>query len=251
MPYTILVTGATAGFGAAFARRFVADGHRVIATGRRMERLHELAKELGDALHPAALDVTDAAAVAGFLDTLPEGWREPDVLINNAGLALGLSPAWDAKLEDWDRMIATNVSGLVHVTHAVLPGMVARNAGTIINLGSVAGSYPYPGGHVYGGTKAFVKQFSLNLRADLAGRNIRVTDLEPGLVGGSEFSAVRFGGDRKKADDVYAGTTPLNPDDIAEAAAWVVGLPAHMNVNRIELMPTCQSAGPFQVKREG
>ncbi len=226
------------------------DGHRVIATGRRVERLHDLAKERGDALHPAALDVTDATAVAGFLGTLPEGWREVDVLINNAGLALGLSPAWDAKLEDWDRMIATNVSGLVHMTHAVLPGMVARNAGTIINLGSVAGSYPYPGGHVYGGTKAFVKQFSLNLRADLAGKNIRVTDLEPGLVGGSEFSAVRFGGDRQKADDVYANTTPLNPDDIAEAAAWVVSLPAHMNVNRIELMPTCQAAGPFQVKRQ-
>ena len=250
MPLTILITGATAGFGAAFARRFVRDGHRVIATGRRVERLHDLAKELGDALLPVALDVTDAAAVAGFLATLPEGWREVDVLINNAGLALGLSPAWDAKLEDWDKMIATNVSGLVHMTHAVLPGMVARNAGTIINLGSVAGSYPYPGGHVYGGTKAFVKQFSLNLRADLAGKNIRVTDLEPGLVGGSEFSAVRFGGDQKKADDVYANTTPLNPDDIAEAAAWVVSLPPHMNVNRIELMPTCQSAGPFQIKRQ-
>ena len=250
MPLTVLITGATAGFGAAFARRFVRDGHRVIATGRRVERLHDLAKELGDSLLPMALDVTDGAAVVGFLGTLPEGWREVDVLINNAGLALGLSPAWDAKLEDWDRMIATNVSGLVHMTHAVLPGMVARNAGTIINLGSVAGSYPYPGGHVYGGTKAFVKQFSLNLRADLAGKNIRVTDLEPGLVGGSEFSAVRFGGDRQKADDVYANTTPLNPNDIAEAAAWVVSLPAHMNVNRIELMPTCQAAGPFQVKRQ-
>jgi 3-hydroxy acid dehydrogenase/malonic semialdehyde reductase len=249
MQHTILITGATAGFGAAFARRFVADGHRVIATGRRAERLEALAAELGDAVLPMKLDVTDAAAVAGFIETLPETWRAIDVLINNAGLALGLSPAWEAKLEDWDRMIATNVTGLMHVTRAVLPGMVERNAGTIINLGSVAGSYAYPGGHVYGASKAFVKQFSLNLRADLAGKNIRVTDLEPGLVGGSEFSTVRFAGDQAKADAVYAGTTPLNPDDIAEAAAWIVSLPPHVNINRLEMMPTCQASGPFQVKR--
>jgi 3-hydroxy acid dehydrogenase/malonic semialdehyde reductase len=249
MQHTILITGATAGFGAAFARRFVADGHRVIATGRRAERLEALAAELGDAVLPMKLDVTDAAAVAGFIETLPETWRAIDVLINNAGLALGLSPAWEAKLEDWDRMIATNVTGLMHVTRAVLPGMVERNAGTIINLGSVAGSYAYPGGHVYGASKAFVKQFSLNLRADLAGKNIRVTDLEPGLVGGSEFSQVRFAGDQAKADAVYAGTTPLNPDDIAEAAAWIVSLPPHVNINRLEMMPTCQASGPFQVKR--
>jgi 3-hydroxy acid dehydrogenase/malonic semialdehyde reductase len=249
MQHTILITGATAGFGAAFARRFVADGHRVIATGRRAERLEALAAELGDAVLPMKLDVTDAAAVAGFIETLPETWRAIDVLINNAGLALGLSPAWEAKLEDWDRMIATNVTGLMHVTRAVLPGMVERNAGTIINLGSVAGSYAYPGGHVYGASKAFVKQFSLNLRADLAGKSIRVTDLEPGLVGGSEFSQVRFAGDQAKADAVYAGTTPLNPDDIAEAAAWIVSLPPHVNINRLEMMPTCQASGPFQVKR--
>ena len=247
--FTVLVTGATSGFGAAFARRFIRDGHRVIATGRRVERLTGLAAELGERLLPAALDVTDAAAVAGFLDKLPEGWRAPDVLINNAGLAVGASPAWETKIADWDRMIATNVTGLVHVTHAVLPGMVARNRGTIINLGSTAGYYPYPGGHVYGASKAFVKQFSLNLRADLIGKNIRVTDLEPGLVGGSEFSAVRFGS-QEKADAVYAGTTPLNPEDIAEAAAWVVALPAHMNVNRMELMPTCQASGPLAIKRE-
>jgi 3-hydroxy acid dehydrogenase/malonic semialdehyde reductase len=250
MQQIILITGATAGFGAAFARRFVKDGHRVIATGRRVERLEGLAKELGKAVLPVPLDVTDAKAVAGFVEALPAAWREIDVLVNNAGLALGLSPAWDADLAEWDRMVATNVTGLMHVTRAVLPGMVARNKGTILNLGSVAGTYPYPGGHVYGGTKAFVEQFSLNLRADLAGKNIRVTSIEPGLVGGSEFSKVRFGGDEKKAADVYKGTTPLSPVDIAETAAWIVGLPAHMNINRIEMMPTCQASAAFAIKRQ-
>jgi 3-hydroxy acid dehydrogenase/malonic semialdehyde reductase len=251
MTHTILITGATAGFGAAFARRFIAEGHRVIATGRRVERLADLAAELGENLLPAKLDVTDSDAVAGFLETIPESWRNIDVLINNAGLALGLSPAWEAKLSDWDTMIATNISGLIHVTRAILPGMVERNSGTIINLGSVAGTYPYPGGHVYGGTKAFVEQFSLNLRADLVGKNIRVTSIEPGMVGGSEFSKIRFGGDESKAAAVYAGTTSLSPEDIAETAAWIVSLPAHMNVNRIELMPTCQASAAFAVKRQG
>ncbi len=247
---TILVTGATAGFGAAFARRFVADGHRVIATGRRVERLAALAEELGERLLPMALDVTDKAAVAGFVDSLPEGWRQIEVLVNNAGLALGLSPAWEADLADWDTMVATNVTGLIHVTRAILPGMVARNDGIILNLGSVAGVYPYPGGHVYGGSKAFVQQFSLNLRADLVGRNIRVTDIEPGMVQGSEFSTVRFGGDSGKAAAVYAGTNAMVPEDIAETAAWLISLPPHVNINRIEMMPTCQANGPFAVKRE-
>ncbi len=246
---TILITGATAGFGAAFARRFIKDGHRVIATGRRVERLEGLAKELGANLHVAALDVTDHAAVANFLTTLPEAWRRIDVLVNNAGLALGLSPAWEADLDQWDTMIATNISGLVHMTRAILPGMVARNDGIILNLGSVAGTYPYPGGHVYGGTKAFVEQFSLNLRADLVGKNIRVTSIEPGMCSGSEFSKVRFGGDEEKAAAVYKGTQSLTPDDIAEAASWLVSLPPHMNINRIEMMPTCQASGPFAVKR--
>jgi 3-hydroxy acid dehydrogenase/malonic semialdehyde reductase len=246
---TILVTGATAGFGAAFARRFIKDGHRVIATGRRVERLADLAAELGDNLLPAKLDVTDAKAVAGFLETIPEAWRQIDVLVNNAGLALGLVPAWDSKLEDWDTMVATNITGLIHVTRAILPGMVERNQGIVLNLGSVAGEYPYPGGHVYGGTKAFVRQFSLNLRADLVGKNIRVTDIEPGMVSGSEFSQVRFGGDETKAAAVYAGTQSMTPEDIAETASWLISLPEHMNVNRIEMMPTCQAAGPFAVKR--
>jgi 3-hydroxy acid dehydrogenase/malonic semialdehyde reductase len=238
---TILVTGATAGFGAAFARRFVKDGHRVIATGRRTERLDGLQAELGAQLH--------TAAIAGFTATLPADWQRIDVLVNNAGLALGLSPAWEAELSDWDTMIATNITGLIHMTRAILPGMVERNDGQILNLGSVAGEYPYPGGHVYGGTKAFVRQFSLNLRADLVGRNIRVTDIEPGLCGGSEFSQVRFGGDASKAAAVYDGTTPLTPEDIAEAASWLISLPAHMNINKIEMMPTCQASGPFAVKR--
>lgn len=246
---TILVTGATAGFGAAFARRFVADGHRVIATGRRTERLAGLAAELGENLLALPLDVTDSAAVAAFPSSLPEAWRQIDVLVNNAGLALGLSPAWEADLGEWDTMIATNVTGLVHMTRAILPQMVERDDGIILNLGSVAGEYPYPGGHVYGGTKAFVQQFSLNLRADLVGKNIRVTDIEPGMVGGSEFSKVRFGGDESRAASVYAGITPLSPEDIAETAAWLISLPRHMNINRIEMMPTCQATAAFAVKR--
>jgi 3-hydroxy acid dehydrogenase/malonic semialdehyde reductase len=250
MSKTILVTGATAGFGAAFARRFVADGHRVIATGRRTARLDGLKSELGDKLHTASLDVTDKTAIAGFVATLPEDWQQIDVLVNNAGLALGLSPAWEADLDQWDTMVATNITGLIHMTRAILPQMVARNEGQILNLGSVAGEYPYPGGHVYGGSKAFVRQFSLNLRADLVGKNIRVTDIEPGLCGGSEFSQVRFGGDEEKAAAVYAGTTPLSPEDIAESASWLVSLPSHMNINRIEMMPTCQASGPFAVKRQ-
>jgi 3-hydroxy acid dehydrogenase/malonic semialdehyde reductase len=247
---TILVTGATAGFGDAFARRFIRDGHRVIATGRRAERLESLRAELGDRVHIAAFDMRDAQAVAGFVAGLPEGWRDIDVLVNNAGLALGLSPAWEASLDEWDQMIDTNIRGLVHMTRAILPGMVARNNGLIINLGSIAGEYPYPGGNVYGGTKAFVRQFSLNLRADLVGLNVRVTDIEPGLVGGSEFSAVRFGGDVEKAAAVYAGTQPLMPEDIAETAAWLVSLPPHVNINTIEMMPTCQASAALAVRRK-
>jgi 3-hydroxy acid dehydrogenase/malonic semialdehyde reductase len=246
---TILVTGATAGFGAAFARRFIKDGNRVIATGRRVDRLEALKAELGANLHIAALDVTDKDAVAGFIPGLPEAWQKIDVLVNNAGLALGLGPAWEADLKDWDTMIATNITGLTHMTRAVLPQMVARNDGQILNLGSTAGQYPYPGGHVYGASKAFVRQFTMNLRADLVGKNVRVTDIEPGMVGGSEFSNVRFSGDDTKAAAVYENANPLMPDDIAETASWLISLPAHMNINRIEMMPTSQAAGPLAVKR--
>jgi 3-hydroxy acid dehydrogenase/malonic semialdehyde reductase len=249
MALTILVTGATAGFGAAMARRFVRDGHRVIAAARRADRLEALRTELGAALLPAALDVTDADAVAALPGSLPVEWREVDVLVNNAGLALGLDPAHKAKASDWDRMVAVNVSGMMHMTHALLPGMVERNRGHVVNISSTAAIYPYPGGHVYGASKAFVTQFSLNLRADLVGLSVRVTDLEPGLVGGTEFSVNRFGGDTARAGAVYAGTVPLTADDIAEAAAWVVGLPPHMNINRMEIMPTCQAPGPLAIRR--
>ncbi len=249
MSLTVLITGATAGFGEAMARRFVRDGHRVIAAGRRVDRLEALAHDLGDALLAFPLDVTDAAAVAALPDGLPEGWRAVDVLVNNAGLALGTAPAFQASLEEWDTMVATNVTGLIRLTHAILPGMVARDQGHIVNISSSAATYPYPGGNVYGATKAFVTQFSLNLKADLVGTGVRVTDLEPGLVGGSEFSRVRYGGDAEKAAAVYAGTTPLSPQDIAEAVAWVISLPRHVNINRMEMMPTCQAPGPLAIKR--
>ncbi len=249
MTLTVLITGATAGFGEAIARRFVHDGHRVIATGRRTERLEALGSELSTALLPVPLDVTDGDAVATLPGSLPMGWQAIDVLVNNAGLALGTAPAHQANLSQWETMVTTNVIGLIRLTHAVLPGMVERDRGHIVNLSSSAATYPYPGGNVYGATKAFVTQFSLNLKADLVGTGVRVTDLEPGLVGGSEFSQVRFGGDREKAAAVYAGTTPLSPADIAEAVAWVVGLPPHVNVNRIEMMPTCQAPGPLAIKR--
>lgn len=249
MSLTVLITGATSGFGEAIARRFVQDGHRVIATGRRADRLNALQAELGPALLPYPLDVTHGAVTAALPDSLPEGWREVDVLVNNAGLALGTAPAQQAKIADWDMMVATNISGLIRLTHALVPGMVARDRGHIVNLSSTAASYPYPGGNVYGASKAFVTHFSLNLKADLVGTNVRITDLEPGLVGGSEFSAVRFGGDADRAAAVYAGTTPLTPQDIAEAVSWVVNLPAHVNVNRLEMMPTCQAPSALTIKR--
>ncbi len=248
-PGVALVTGATAGFGLAITHRLVRDGWRVIATGRRADRLAALAGDLGAAVHAHRLDVTDTDAVAALPAALPEGWRDIDALINNAGLALGLSPAHTATVVDWDRMVATNITGLIHITRALLPGMVARDHGHVVNLGSIAGSYPYPGGHIYGATKAFVKQFTLNLKADLVGTHVRVTDIEPGLCGGTEFSSVRFGGDQSRADAVYAGTEPLTAADIAEAVAWVLHLPAHVNINRIEMMPTCQASAALAVKR--
>jgi 3-hydroxy acid dehydrogenase/malonic semialdehyde reductase len=246
--FTALVTGASAGFGASITRRLVRDGHRVIATARRLDRLQALAAELGPAVLPFALDVTDPAAAA-LPGALPAGWREVDVLVNNAGLALGLSPSWQADPQHWETMVATNVLGVTRLTRALLPGMVERNRGHVVNLGSTAGIYPYPGGHVYGASKAFVTQFSLNLKADLIGTAVRVTDIEPGLVGGTEFSAVRFGGDKDRAASIYAGTQPLTPGDIAEAIAWALSQPPHVNINRIEMMPTCQAPAALAVKR--
>ncbi len=247
---TILVTGASAGFGTAFARRFVADGHRVIATARRAERLAALSAELGGRLLAWPLDVTDGPALAALPASLPDGWREVDVLVNNAGLALGLEPAWRASLAEWEQMIATNILGLTRLTRALLPGMVERNRGHVVNISSAAASYPYPGGNVYGATKSFVTQFSLNLKADLVGTSVRVTSIEPGMVEGTEFSTVRFGGDAERAKTVYAGTKSLTAEDIAETVAWAVGLPEHVNIDRIEVMPTCQGPGPFRVVRQ-
>ncbi len=249
MALTILVTGATAGFGAAMARRFVREGHRVIAAARRVDRLRDLGAALGDALLALPLDVSDKAAVAALPDSLPPDWRAVDVLVNNAGMAVGQEPAYTCDVADWDRMVAVNVTGTMHMTHAFLPAMVARNRGHIVNISSTAAIYPYPGGHVYGASKAFITQFSLNLRADLVGTNVRVTDLEPGLVGGTEFSVHRFGGDESRAVAVYAGTRPLSADDIADAAYYAISLPPHMNINRMEIMPTCQAPGPLAIKR--
>jgi 3-hydroxy acid dehydrogenase/malonic semialdehyde reductase len=241
----VFVTGASAGFGAAVARAFVKGGHRVVAAARRQERLDSLAAELGAALFPLELDVRDRAAVEAVPGRLPEEFAAVDVLVNNAGLALGLEPAQRANLDDWHTMIDTNCTGLVTVTRALLPGMVERNRGHIVNLGSVAASYPYAGGNVYGATKAFVRQFSLNLRADLAGTALRVTDVEPGLCGGTEFSNVRFKGDDAKAAGVYQNVQPLTAEDIADSIYWIATRPAHVNINTIELMPVAQSfAGP-------
>ena len=245
----VLVTGATAGFGAAIAHRFASEGARVIATGRRTERLDALKSELGDALLPVTLDVCDRAAVERAVNRLPADWAEIDVLVNNAGLALGLEPAQSASIDDWDTMVDTNIKGLTYCSRAVLPGMVRRNRGHLINMGSVAGEFPYPGGNVYGATKAFVHHFSLNLRADLLGTAVRVTSIEPGLCGGTEFSAVRFKGDEQKVNSVYAGTTPLSAEDIAETVWWVVSWPPHININVISMMPVCQAFGPFAIKR--
>ncbi|SFM85306.1 SDR family NAD(P)-dependent oxidoreductase [Rugamonas rubra] len=245
----VFITGATAGFGAAMARTFAGHGHRVVISGRRAERLRALAAELGEAAHAVELDVTDKAAIRAALDALPAGWRDIDVLVNNAGLALGTAPAHEASQDDWDTMIATNCTGLVTMTRAVLPAMVARGSGTVINIGSTAGSYPYPGGNVYGATKAFVEQFTLNLRADLVGTGVRATNLAPGLCGGTEFSNVRFKGDDAAAAKVYEGTTPLTAEDIANTAYWIATLPPHININNIEIMPTCQGFSPFTIKR--
>jgi 3-hydroxy acid dehydrogenase/malonic semialdehyde reductase len=250
MSMIILVTGATSGFGLAIARRFAAEGHRIIAAGRRRERLTALVEELGAArVHPVVLDVRDRAAVDAALTALPAELAAIDLLVNNAGLAVGLEPAQRADIEAWERMVDTIVKGLMYVTRAVLPGMVARGRGHIVNLGSIAATYPYPGGNVYGATKAFVRQFSLNLRADLLGTRIRVTDVEPGMVGGTEFSAVRFDGDAHKAAKLYEGADALTPEDIAETVHWVATLPERVNINAIELMPVTQSFGALPVHR--
>ena len=249
MTRTALITGATSGFGAAAVRRFVAAGWRVIATGRRADRLHALVDELGaDKVHAAAFDIRDEAALDAALDALPAAFRDIDLLVNNAGLALGTAPAQQASLDDWRTMIETNVLALVTVTRRLLPLLVERK-GAIINIGSIAGSYPYPGGNTYGGTKAFVRQFSLGLRSDLHGTGVRVTDIEPGMAE-TEFTLVRTHGDQAASDKLYAGAQPMTADDIAEQIFYVATLPPHLNINRLEIMPVTQSFAGFQVARD-
>ncbi|MEP7296650.1 MAG: SDR family NAD(P)-dependent oxidoreductase [Burkholderiales bacterium] len=246
---TILITGASAGFGHAIAERFLADGWRVIACARRAEPLAELAARHPGRVLAVTLDVTDRAAIESALQMLPDDFATVDALVNNAGLALGLAPAQAADADDWDRMIATNCSGLVHVTRAILPRLVAQGRGTVINIGSVAGEFPYPGGNVYGATKAFVHQFTQNLNADLVGTGVRATCIEPGLCGGTEFSNVRFAGDDDRAKAVYAGTLPLTAHDIADTVHWVVTRPAHVTINALSMMPNCQSFAGMTIKR--
>jgi 3-hydroxy acid dehydrogenase/malonic semialdehyde reductase len=246
----VFVTGATAGFGAAIARRFAREGHRIVAAGRRRERLEALKKELGAPVWTVELDVRNRSDVMKAFDFLPPDFSEIDLLVNNAGLALGLEPAQAANLDDWDTMVDTNVKGLMYCTRAALPGMVARNRGHIVNIGSVAAMYPYPGGNVYGATKAFVHQFSLNLRADVHGTAVRVTDVQPGMSAGTEFSEVRFHGDAARAEKVYEGVgAPLSGDDIADTVYWVATRPAHVNVNSIEIMPVAQAFNAFKIDR--
>jgi 3-hydroxy acid dehydrogenase/malonic semialdehyde reductase len=246
---TVFVTGASSGFGAAITRRFAAGGARVVASARRADRLADLAGELGPSVLPLELDVSQRSEVERAFGSLSEDFSEVDVLVNNAGGALGLEPAQEADLGNWEQMIDTNCAGLVYCTRAVLPGMVARGRGHVINMGSVAATYPYPGGNVYGATKAFVRQFSLGLRSDLHGTGVRVTCIEPGLSGGTEFSLVRFGGDEGKANAVYSGTQPLTAEDVAESVYWTASLPPHVNINTMELMPVAQSFAPFQIYR--
>ena len=245
---TVLVTGATSGFGAAVSRRFAGAGAKVIATGRRSDRLAALQKELGALCHTMAFDASDRAATEKAFASLPPAFARPNVVAANAGLALGLEPAQRADLDDWDGMVATNINGMLYTVRAALPGMIARDEGHVVLLGSVAADYPYPGGSVYGATKAFVKQFALNLRADLLGANVRVTNIEPGLAE-TEFSLVRFKGDAAKAGKPYEGIAPLTAEDVAETIFWSCTLPRRVNVNRLQVMPVMQAFGPFAFNR--
>lgn len=248
---TLLITGATGGYGRAMTALAIAQGARVIAAGRSAEKLKALeGQHPQDSLLPLLMDVADKDAVQAAVAGLPPQWAAIDGLVNNAGLALGLEPAHRCSLEQWETMVDTNIKGVIYCTHAILPGMVTRGRGHIVNIGSMAGTYPYPGGNVYGATKAFVEQFSLNLRADLLGTRVRVTNVEPGLSAETDFSVVRFGGDRAKAAEVYKGTEPLLPQDIAECVVWALSLPEHVTISRIEVMPTCQATGPLAVWRQ-
>ncbi|WP_312811928.1 SDR family NAD(P)-dependent oxidoreductase [Brevundimonas sp.] len=249
MTKTVLITGATAGFGLSAARRFAAEGWKVIATGRRAERLEALKAELGpDVVHTCAFDIRDAAAIDAALADLPDAFAKVELLINNAGLALGTGPAQEADLGQWQQMVDTNITGLMTITHRMLPRLI-ETKGAIINISSVAANYPYRGGNAYGGTKAFVRQFSLGLRSDLHGTGVRVTSIEPGMAE-TEFTLVRTGGDQGASDSLYQGANPMTAEDIAETLYWVASLPAHLNINTLELMPVSQSFAGFQVARD-
>lgn len=249
-PKIIFITGASAGFGAGCARRFAAEGNKLILAARRIDPLLKLQEELAHNadIHIIPLDVRDREAVQGAIEGLPERFREIDILVNNAGLALGLEPAHKADLDDWETMVDTNIKGLMYVTRFLLPDMVARNRGHIINISSTAGEWPYPGGNAYGGTKAFVTQFSRNLRSDLLGTRVRISCIQPGMAE-TEFSNVRFKGDTEKAAGVYQGTDPLTAEDIAETVHWITSQPPHVNINTLELMSIDQAWGPFAIHR--
>jgi serine 3-dehydrogenase len=242
-----LITGATAGFGNSSVKQFIDNGWKVIATGRREDRLLALQERYGDALHPLTFDVQNSTQINEAIDSLPSNFKDIDLLINNAGLALGTAAAQECDLEQWNTMVDTNIRGLMSLTHKVLPTLI-KQRGAVINISSVAASYPYPGGNVYGGTKAFVVQFSLGLRSDLHGTGVRVTCVEPGMSE-TEFTLVRTKGDQSASDKLYEGANPMTGEDIAETLYWVATLPPHMNVNRVELMPVNQSFSPFQVHR--
>lgn len=246
----VLITGASAGFGKALAERLVANGHRVVGCARRINKLNALADTLGDAFLPVVMDVSDTDSIPQIIADLPDDFKQIDVLVNNAGLALGTEPAHRASLDDWMRMTDTNVKGLMALTHAVLPAMVERDSGYVINVGSIAGSWPYFGGNVYGATKAFVKQFSLNLRADLICTQVRVTNIEPGVVAGTEFSNVRYHGDDDKAAKVYDGFKTMTGEDIGDILLWLIESPAHINVNRLEVMPVAQTYNGLTVAKK-
>ena len=248
---TIFITGASSGFGAACARIFATGDNRLVLAARRIDPLLTLQEDLAETvdIHIIPLDVRDREAVQGAVESLPERFRDVDILINNAGLALGLEPAHQVNLDDWDTMVDTNIKGLMYCTRFVLPGMVARNRGHIVNISSTAGAWPYPGGNVYGGSKAFVTQFSRNLRCDLLGTGVRVTCIQPGMAE-TEFSKVRFKGDQEKAATVYEGTEALTADDIAETVQWAVNRPAHVNINTLEIMSIDQAWGPFAINRK-
>jgi serine 3-dehydrogenase len=248
MTGTVFVTGVTSGFGEATARLFIANGWKAVGTGRRRERLDKLGEELGGNFVGLRFDITDEDAMKSAIDSLPESHAGIDVLVNNAGLALGTAPAPDAKLPDWRVMIDTNITGLVVLTHLMLPGLIARR-GLIVNLSSVAAHWPYPGGNVYAGTKAFLRQFSLGLRSDLHGKGVRVTSIEPGLCE-SEFTLVRTGGDQAAYDRLYKGANALQPADIANTIHWLATQPPHVNINSLEIMPVSQSWAGFQVHKE-